>query len=103
MACSTTRPSAATSGRGRRCTGLPSGSALPRQARPLPPWRHAAAEELSSPPDRIDGYAPIESYAAIGDARTVALVALDGRIDWMPVPTLDAPPVFAAILDPVDG
>jgi GH15 family glucan-1,4-alpha-glucosidase len=46
-----------------------------------------------------DGYAPIESYAAIGDGRTVALVAADGRIDWWPVPALDADATFAAILD----
>ena len=50
-----------------------------------------------------DGYAPIESYAAIGDGRTVALVAADGRIDWWPVPAMDAPPTFAAILDPERG
>jgi GH15 family glucan-1,4-alpha-glucosidase len=50
-----------------------------------------------------DGYAPIESYAAIGDGRTVALVSADGRIDWWPVPALDAAPTFAAILDARQG
>ncbi|HVW81394.1 MAG TPA: glycoside hydrolase family 15 protein [Mycobacteriales bacterium] len=50
-----------------------------------------------------DGYAPIESYAAIGDGRTVALVARDGRIDWWPVSALDAAPSFAAILDAAQG
>ncbi|HVV76428.1 MAG TPA: glycoside hydrolase family 15 protein [Mycobacteriales bacterium] len=50
-----------------------------------------------------DGYAPIESYAAIGDGRTVALVSTDGRIDWWPVPALDAPPTFAALLDAERG
>lgn len=50
-----------------------------------------------------DGYAPIESYAAIGDGRTVALVSTDGRIDWWPVPAFDSPPTFAAILDPARG
>ncbi len=53
--------------------------------------------------DRIDGYAPIEDYAVLGDGRTVALLASDGRIDWWPFPALDSPPVLAALLDPNRG
>ena len=37
------------------------------------------------------------------NGRTVALVAPDGQIDWWPLPMMDSPPVFAAILDPDHG
>lgn len=55
------------------------------------------------PPPRVDGFSPIEGYAVLGDGRTAALVAADGRLDWWPVPDLDAPPICAALLDPDRG
>ncbi len=48
-------------------------------------------------------YQPIENYGIIGDLHTVALVGMNGSIDWFCFPHFDSPSVFAAILDDKKG
>ncbi|PZC47512.1 MAG: Glucoamylase (glucan-1,4-alpha-glucosidase), GH15 family [Chloroflexi bacterium] len=44
-------------------------------------------------------YQPIENYGVIGDMHTVALVGMNGSIDWYCYPRFDSPSIFASILD----
>ncbi|WP_317046550.1 trehalase-like domain-containing protein [Adhaeribacter arboris] len=48
-------------------------------------------------------YQPIENYGIIGDLNTVALVGLNGSIDFMCFPDFDSPSIFAALLDEGKG
>jgi GH15 family glucan-1,4-alpha-glucosidase len=48
-------------------------------------------------------YQPIEDYGIIGNMRTVALVGMNGSIDWYCSPHFDSPSIFGAILDDAKG
>ena len=48
-------------------------------------------------------YQPIENYGIIGDLHTVALIGMNGSIDWLCFPNFDSPSVFAAMLDSEKG
>lgn len=51
----------------------------------------------------MENYQPIENYGVIGDLNTVALVGLNGSIDFLCFPDFDSPTVFASILDRKKG
>jgi hypothetical protein len=44
-------------------------------------------------------FPPIESYGFLSNCHTAALVAPDGGIGWLCVPSFDSPSVFATLLD----
>ncbi len=48
-------------------------------------------------------YQPIENYGIIGNMHTVAMVGMNGSIDWLCYPHFDSPSVFAATLDDKKG
>jgi GH15 family glucan-1,4-alpha-glucosidase len=48
-------------------------------------------------------YQPIENYGVIGDLHTVALVGMDGSVDYMCFPRFDSPSIFLRMLDHEKG
>ena len=48
-------------------------------------------------------YKPIENYGVIGNLQTVALVGIDGSIDFLCFPYFDSPSIFASLLDAEGG
>ena len=49
------------------------------------------------------GYQPIENYGVIGDMHSIALVGMNGSVDWYCFPHFDSPSVFGRILDDKKG
>jgi hypothetical protein len=48
-------------------------------------------------------FEPIENYGVIGNMRSIALVGVNGSIDFLCYPNFDSPTVFAALLDDERG
>ena len=54
-------------------------------------------------PKKTPEYTRIEDYGLIGNLKTVALVSVEGSIDFMCYPAFDSPTVFAKLLDHKKG
>src|SRR5262245_7893001 len=72
--------------------------AMSGQAPPAAPVRRRAMVRAMA-----NRYAPIGDYGIIGDLHTIALVGLDGSVDFMCLPGFDSPSVFAALVDAEKG
>src|SRR6267378_5610716 len=48
-------------------------------------------------------FEPIENYGVIGKMRSIALVSVNGSVDFLCYPDFDSPTVFAALLDDERG
>jgi len=48
-------------------------------------------------------YKKISDYGIIGNLYSIALIGLDGSIDWLCMPHIDSPSIFGALLDDSKG
>ncbi len=48
-------------------------------------------------------YKKISDYGIIGNLHSIALIGLDGSIDWLCLPHIDSPSIFGALLDDKKG
>src|SRR3989475_6201764 len=70
---------------------------------PVTPPRPQASATVLGSGTMANRYAPIGEYGVIGDLYTVALVGMDGSIDFLCLPHFDSPSVFAALVDAERG
>ncbi len=69
-----------------------------RSSAPLPDAQLSEAG-LAGHASEFSAYPPIADYGFLSDCEVTALVAPNGGIEWMCLPSMDCPSVFGALLD----
>src|SRR5690349_14488366 len=64
-----------------------------RAAAPTSPETQQRTAEAETP------FPPIEEYAFLSNCHTGALIARDGNVEWLCIPSFDSPSIFGSLLD----